>query len=134
MGDQDIDLEITDASDSVFDEAIGVLQSLAKAAFPDGIFESHDDVDPPEPVIDRSSHGDATLRWTEETYRGLLEALPDALIIVGGDGLIVLVNSQTESLFGYRRNELLNQPIERMVPGRFRQKHVSYRDAYFAAK
>lgn len=140
MGDQDIDLEITDASDPVFDEAIGVLQSLANAAFPAnaarGAGTSQETREVGEIFLtglkERSSHGDATLRWTEETYRGLLEALPDALIIVGSDGLIVLVNSQTEGLFGYRRNELLNQPIERMIPGRFRHKHVSSRDAYFA--
>lgn len=139
MGNHDIDPEITDKSDSVFDEAIAVLQSLANAAFP---ASARSDVTSQEArevgetfltgLIERSSPGDATLHWTEETYRALLEALPDALIIVGGDGLIVLVNSQTENLFGYRRNELLNQPIERMVPSRFRHVHVSSRDAYFA--
>ncbi|HUG70475.1 MAG TPA: PAS domain S-box protein [Pirellulaceae bacterium] len=136
----DIEFEITDASDPAFDEAIGVLRKLANAAFPvttplraDAGLETQEYGETfLAGLTDPSIHRDATQRWTEATYRGLLEALPDALVIVGSDGLIVSVNSQTEKLFGYRRDELLNQPIERLVPDRFRHKHVSYRDSYFA--
>ena len=140
MADRDIDLEITDASDPAFGEAISVLQRLANAAFPGNVGLGTGDIaETPEAgetflagLVERSIQGDATGSWTEETYRGLLEALPDALVIVRSDGLIVLVNAQTEKLFGYRRNELLNQPIERLVPDGVRHKHVSYRDSYFA--
>jgi PAS domain S-box-containing protein len=63
----------------------------------------------------------------------LLEAVPDALVLVDRDGLMVLVNSQAEKLFGYRRQELLGQPVEVLVPERFRTRHCQHRDGYFAA-
>ncbi|MGA3124349.1 MAG: PAS domain S-box protein [Polyangiaceae bacterium] len=69
----------------------------------------------------------------ESKFRGLLEAAPDAMVIVGKDGRIALVNGQTEKLFGYGREELLGQPIERLVPERYRGKHPGYRAGYFEA-
>ena len=51
------------------------------------------------------SHGD-------EKFRRLLEAAPDAMVIVDRTGRMLLINSQTESMFGYSREELLNQPVE----------------------
>ncbi len=69
----------------------------------------------------------------DEQFRGLLESAPDAMVIVGKDGRIVLVNAQTEALFGYHREELLGQPIEVLMPGRFRVQHPQYRDGYFSS-
>ncbi|WP_268249549.1 PAS domain S-box protein [Streptomyces poonensis] len=66
----------------------------------------------------------------EERFRGLLEAAPDAMVIVDDAGRIRLVNAQTESLFGYRRAELLGQPVELLIPGRFRPQHAGHREAY----
>jgi protein-histidine pros-kinase len=69
---------------------------------------------------------------SEARFRGLLEAAPDGLIIVGADGRIQLVNGQIEKLFGYRRDELLGQPIEILVPARYRAGHPEHRSGYFA--
>jgi PAS domain S-box-containing protein len=67
----------------------------------------------------------------EQKFRGLLEAAPDAMVIVGPQGRIVLVNSQTEKLFGYRRDELLDQPVEMLMPERFRDRHQGHRRTFF---
>ncbi|MBI4497998.1 MAG: PAS domain S-box protein [Chloroflexi bacterium] len=73
------------------------------------------------------------LEAAETKFRGLLEAAPDALVTVDRDGRIVFVNSQTERLFSYTRDELLRQPIEILVPERFRGLHTGHRAAYAAA-
>jgi PAS domain S-box-containing protein len=69
---------------------------------------------------------------SEDWFRALLEGAPDAIIGVDGDGAIVLVNAETERLFGYTRAEIVGQPIEVLLPERLRQKHVADRDAYLA--
>ncbi|MGE7437489.1 PAS domain S-box protein [Kitasatospora sp. NPDC001175] len=68
----------------------------------------------------------------EERFRGLLEAAPDAMVIVDDTGTVMLVNAQTEALFGYQREELLGRPVELLVPGRFREHHTAHRDGYVA--
>ena len=68
----------------------------------------------------------------EAMFRGLLETAPDAMVIVNEAGRIVLVNSQTEKLFGYRRQELLERPVELLIPERYRGHHSEHRHNYFA--
>jgi PAS domain S-box-containing protein len=66
----------------------------------------------------------------ERTFRALLEAAPDAMVIVDERGEIVLVNSQTERLFGYDRRELLGHPVEMLIPEAQRRQHHAHRQAY----
>lgn len=72
------------------------------------------------------------LQYSAEQMRGLLETAPDAMVIVDQAGAIVLVNTQTERLFGHGREELLGQPIEVLIPARYRKHHPGHRGAYFA--
>ncbi len=67
----------------------------------------------------------------DERFRGLMEAAPDAMVIVDADGHIALVNGLVEKLFGYRRNELIGRSIEILVPARYRRAHPEHRSRYF---
>ncbi|WP_328483697.1 SpoIIE family protein phosphatase [Streptomyces sp. NBC_00377] len=72
------------------------------------------------------------LGGAEERFRGLLEAAPDAMVIVDDCGIIKLVNAQTEALFGHGREELLGRPVELLIPRRFHQQHTEHRSGYTA--
>lgn len=61
---------------------------------------------------------------------GLVEAAPDGLLLVDGDGTILLANQQVEELFGYTRAELIGQAIERLLPTAAREAHVAHRNRY----
>jgi len=66
----------------------------------------------------------------EERMRLAVEAAPNAMIMVSRDGRIELVNSQTEKLFGYSRDELLGQSVETLVPERYRAGHGALRAGF----
>jgi two-component system sensor histidine kinase/response regulator len=67
----------------------------------------------------------------EAKFEQLLESAPDAIVGIDRGGRIVLVNAQTEKVFGYDRGELVGQPIEKLVPERFRESHFDRRSVYF---
>lgn len=76
--------------------------------------------------------GEDSVRRSEIYFRGLLESAPDGMAIVDAGGRILLVNKETERLFGYERAELVGQRIETLVPERYRQYHSGHRADFFA--
>ena len=72
------------------------------------------------------------LAAAEELFRDLLETAPDAVVIADGDGRIALVNRQTEALFGWTRAELVGEPVEKLLPERFRHRHHEHRSEFSA--
>lgn len=63
-------------------------------------------------------------------FSALIDALPDAIVIVDRRGLIVDLNVRAAGLFGYARTELLGEPVELLLPERLRGRHVGERDRY----
>jgi diguanylate cyclase (GGDEF)-like protein/PAS domain S-box-containing protein len=76
--------------------------------------------------------GEKLLR-AELRFRGLLEAAPDAVVIVDDRGEIALVNAQAQKLFGYTREELVGQPVELLLPDARRDAHAAHRDRFLKA-
>ena len=70
-------------------------------------------------------------RRAEERFRTVVESSPSAMVMINAEGKIVLVNAQTEKLFGYTRQELLGQTIELLVPNRYRGHHPGFRSEFF---
>jgi len=68
----------------------------------------------------------------EGLYCALLETAPDAIVVVAHDGSILLVNAQTEQLFGYTRAELVGHPVEMLIPRSAHVNHRGHRAGYFA--
>jgi PAS domain S-box-containing protein len=79
------------------------------------------------------AEADRKLRASEARFRDLLESAPDAVLIVNNQGRIQLANAQAERLFGYRREEVVGQKIEMLVPQRYRGAHTGHREGYARA-
>src|SRR5450755_497098 len=68
----------------------------------------------------------------DQFIRALLEAAPDAMVLVDKGGKIALVNVQSEKLFGYLRTELIGQSVESLIPERYRDQHPFHREEFCA--
>jgi PAS domain S-box-containing protein len=76
---------------------------------------------------------EAALRRSEATARAFLETASEGIVVTDSAGLIVTVNARTEAMFGYTREELVGQPVERLIPARMRHGHAGHRQAFMAA-
>ena len=81
--------------------------------------------------ISERKKNQATLRRSEELFRKTIEASPASMVLVNREGVITLINKQTEEMFGYTREELLGQKVERLIPPALRDTHVGYRNTFF---
>ena len=97
------------------------LMSVAPVAAPDfrGLVVTHENITP--------------LKTREASLQAMLEAAPDAILIIRPTGLIAWANVQAERLFGYPREALLGEPVERLIPERFANQHLAHRQQYLAA-
>ena len=71
---------------------------------------------------------------TEKMFQLVVESAPNAIVMVNSKGRIMLVNSQTEKYFGYRRDELLGKPVELLIPERMREHHPEYVKGFSAER
>ncbi|CAM1370336.1 PAS domain S-box protein [Tenacibaculum sediminilitoris] len=67
----------------------------------------------------------------DEQFRLVVESAPNAMIMVDNRGLIIMINKQTELLFGYSRDELIGQKMELLVPDRFKENHSNHRTSFY---
>jgi PAS domain S-box-containing protein len=74
----------------------------------------------------------ASRRRAEQRFRQVIEAAPNGMVMIEQDGRIVLANAGTTRLFGYTREEILGQPVEMLLPERFRKQHPALRESFFA--
>ena len=70
-------------------------------------------------------------RLAEERFRLVVDAASAAMIMANKEGRMILVNKRAETLFGYKRDELIGQPVEMLVPELFRSHHASFREGCF---
>jgi PAS domain S-box-containing protein len=79
-----------------------------------------------------SASGRRLAAYFDKAFLCFLETLPDAMVLSDHDGRIVLVNANTENLFGYHRDELVGKKVEMLVPPRQRARHRQHRTVYYA--
>ena len=67
---------------------------------------------------------------TQQQFHDVVESAPDAIVLIDSEGNMLIANAQTEALFGFSRDEMLRQPVEMLMPQRYRKKHVLQRLRY----
>ena len=77
-----------------------------------------------------ASPGNAREHDSPMLFEELLESSPDAIIVTDLEGRITGANAQLEKLFGFYRSELLGQPVETLIPERFRSAHPAHRRTF----
>jgi|GEM_PF-3202706 len=113
-----------------FDEEFQIIQAggavrwVHTRTFP--VFDEHGEIYRVAGIVNDTTER----KQVEAKFRALLEAAPDAMVIVDSQGEIVLVNSQAEKLFGYTRQELLGKKVEVLVPERLRDAHTAHRSNF----
>ncbi|MCB0488088.1 MAG: PAS domain S-box protein [Cyclobacteriaceae bacterium] len=66
-----------------------------------------------------------------ERFRLVVESAPNAMVLVNKEGIVTLVNSMTEKLFGYTRDEIVGMNVEQLLPARYRLDHAQFRNSFF---
>lgn len=82
--------------------------------------------------ISERKASEMALRESEARFRQAVESAPDGLVVVNADGRMQLVNGKMEVLFGYHRDELPGQPIDMLMPERYRERHPDLMRSFFA--
>ena len=82
-------------------------------------------------TVNANNASNTTSAWnSEEGLKLLLESAPMAMLMVGYEGRILFVNVKAVEMFGYSRQELVDQKVEMLIPDRFRHNHVQHRENY----
>ncbi len=70
-------------------------------------------------------------KWTDTDFRSLVDAAPDAMMVVNQAWEVVVANTQAEKLFGYSREELIGKSVESLISPRSRERHAQDREKFF---
>ncbi|MGO9016757.1 MAG: PAS domain S-box protein [Syntrophobacteraceae bacterium] len=108
------------------------LEDLTKEQLINDLIELRRRISELEKIEKDKKRYEEELNRVRAMFEGLFEFAPDAILVVNHDGRIIRANKQTERLFGYPRNELLDTPIEILLPERFREEHKEHRRKYLA--
>ncbi len=108
-------------------EARTILEELARSGFQLKVAAS----EPTAPADNLARQDVSQFKHLETHFGSILNVLPDPLVVVNQQGLIVLANQQTAEMFGYSHEELLGAPVELLIPSRYRRGHIEQREGYF---